>query len=145
MFYYEINGYGAHKKLCEDILIWFITKFYPRHKIDITVSHRGMKREGAYGYCDIMGGERHPRTFLIELQSNMDKRLYALTLLHELIHVKHWIDGTMRLNRGNRIYRGINVEEMDYSDQPHEVEAHENEEKYLLTFMCDSGRVWTGL
>jgi hypothetical protein len=86
MFYYDITGYGAHKKLCEDILIWFATKFYPRHKLDITVCHRGMKREGAYGYCDIEGEQRNPRTFLIELQSNMNKRLYALTLMHELIH-----------------------------------------------------------
>jgi hypothetical protein len=145
MFYYEINGYGAHKKLCEDILIWFIAKFYPRHKIDITVSHRGMKRDGAYGYCDIMGGERHPRTFLLELQSNMDKRLYALTLVHELVHVGQWIDGAMKLNRGKRIYRGITVDGLDYSDQPHEIEARDKEGKYLLAFVCDTGRVWTGL
>jgi hypothetical protein len=145
MFYYDITGYGAHKKLCEDILIWFATKFYPRHKLDITVCHRGMKREGAYGYCDIEGEQRNPRTFLIELQSNMDKRLYALTLMHELIHVKQWVDGTMRLRKGSRNYRGINVDELDYFDQPHEIEAKENEEKYLLTFMCDSGKVWSGL
>jgi hypothetical protein len=51
----------------------------------------------------------------------------------------------MRLRKGSRNYRGINVDELDYFDQPHEIEAKENEEKYLLTFMCDSGKVWSGL
>lgn len=135
MLYYEITGYGARKKLCEDILIWFATEFYPRHTLDITVYHHGLKREGVYGYCDIQGRQYNPRTFLIELQSNMDKRLYALTLIHELIHVKQWVDGTLKFKRGNKIYKGINVEEIDYFDQPHELEAHGNEEKYLLKYL----------
>ena len=94
MFYWEISGYGAHKYLCEDILCWFYNSFYPKHTIDITVNHRGLKREGVYGWCDISSDNTYkPRGFLIEIQSHMPKRLYAETLVHELIHVKQWIDG----------------------------------------------------
>lgn len=143
MLYFETNGYGYPKYLCEDILFWFAKTFYPRHNLDITVNHRGMKREGVYGWCDIMGGERHPRTFLIEIQSNLDKHTYATTLVHELIHVKQWVDGSLKLNKGSLVYRGIHVG--PEADQPHEVEAHEGEREYLLKFMCDSGRVWAGL
>tara|TARA_Y100000589_G_scaffold137456_1_gene131500 strand:- start:8252 stop:8683 length:432 start_codon:yes stop_codon:yes gene_type:complete len=143
MLYYEMNGYGFPKYLCEDILCWFAKSFYPRHKIDITVNHRGLKREGVYGWCDIMENERRPRTFLIEIQSNLDKRTYAETLVHELIHVGQWIDGDLTLKKGSLCYRGIVVgPEMT---EPHEVEAYEGERDHLLKFMCDSGRVWTGL
>jgi hypothetical protein len=143
MLYFETSGYGYPKYLCEDILMWFHSSFYPRHKIDITVNHRGMKREGVYGWCDIWGGERNPRTFLIEIQSNLDKYTYATTLVHELIHVKQWVDGNLKLDRGCLVYRGIHVG--PEQDQPHEIEAHEGEREYLLKFMCDSGRVWAGL
>jgi hypothetical protein len=124
--------------------MWFHTSFYPRHKIDITVNHRGLKREGVYGWCDILDRAYNPRSFLIEIQSNLDKRLYATTLVHELIHVKQWIDGNLKLKKGSLVYKGIDCSDGG-RDAPHEVEAHGNEEKYLLTFMCDSGRVWTGL
>jgi len=144
MFYWEVTGYGAHKHLCEDILCWFYTSFYPRHTIDITVNHRGMKREHVYGWCDIASEDTYrPRKFLIELQSNMPKRLYAETLVHELIHVKQWIDGDMKYRRGVRYYKGIEAPQFD--DAPHELEAYEGEREYLLKFLCDSGRVWSGL
>ena len=144
MLYFETTGYGYPKYLCEDILTWFSTTFYPRHTIDITVHHRGLKREGVYGWCDIMSNERNPRNFLIEIQSNLDKRLYATTLMHELIHVKQWVDGNLKLKKGSLVYKGIDCSSGGV-DAPHEVEAHGNEEKYLLHYMCDSGRVWTGL
>ena len=143
MLYFETSGYGYPKYLCEDILWWFAKSFYPRHKIDITVNHRGMKREGVYGWCDIMEKERKPRTFLIEIQSNLDKRTYAETLVHELIHVGQLIDGDLTLKQGTLCYKGRQVS--GDMDAPHEIEAHEGERDHLLKFMCDSGRIWTGL
>ena len=47
-------GYGYSKVLCEDITSWFVNNFFPRHKINVTVLHRGLKREHALGYCDVM-------------------------------------------------------------------------------------------
>jgi hypothetical protein len=141
MLYYEITGYGSRKKLCEDILIWFIKKYYPRHKIEIFVNHRGLKREHAVGFCDVLYRTYRPRSFLIEIQSNLEEYLYALTLIHELIHIKQWIDGSLKLKQGSRFYKGINVELMDYFSQPHEIEAHQKEEKYLTDFVRESGHL----
>ena len=65
----------------------FLNKFYPRHKIDVDIVHRGLKREGVYGYCDVVGEQYRPRHFLIELQPYMSRELYIKILFHELTHL----------------------------------------------------------
>ena len=121
------SGYGYSKKLCEDITSWFLNEFYPRHKISVDIVHRGLKRENALGYCDVEGDSYRPRHFLIELQSNMCKESYIKTLFHELTHLAQWVDGSLRFRHGKMRYCQEPVENYDYEDQPHEIEARENE------------------
>ena len=64
--YVSHSGYGYSKRRCEDITSWFITTFYPRHKLEVDIIHKGLKREGALGYCDWIGETRQPREFDIE-------------------------------------------------------------------------------
>jgi hypothetical protein len=91
MFSIDHSGYGYSKILCEDVTSWFLNRFFPRHKIDVTIIHRGLKREEVYGYCDVVEDSYRPREFLIELQTHMDTELYIKTLLHELTHLKQWV------------------------------------------------------
>ena len=123
----ETTGYGYHKRICEDVASWFLNKFLPRHKVYVEIVHRGLKREHVYGWCDYSGDSYRPREFLIELDTYMDQELYIKTLLHELVHLQQWVTGTLRSKRGKRYYGSINVEELDYEDQPHEIEAREQE------------------
>lgn len=123
MLYLETIGYGYSKKLCESVVNWFISKYLPRHKLDITVLHRGLKREGAYGYCDVSGLTYKPREFLIELDTHMEKNLYIQTLLHELYHVLQFVKGELKLKSSKRYFRGECVEELEYREQPHEIFA----------------------
>jgi hypothetical protein len=37
------------------------------------------------------------------------------------------VNGTLRAKRGKRYYNSINVEDIEYWDQPHEIEAREQE------------------
>ena len=122
------SGYGYSKLLCEDITSWFISTFYPRHIIDLSVVHRGLKREKAYGYCDMTGRDSRPRDFVIELDTHMDKELYTKTLLHELFHLMQWINGSLRYKRGKMSFLDEPVEKYQYEDQPHEIAAREAEE-----------------
>ena len=85
--YITHSGYGYSQRRCQDITSWFIKTFYPKHKLDVDIIHRGLLREGAFGYCDCTGGWWRPREFVIELHTNMDKELYTKTLLHELFHM----------------------------------------------------------
>jgi hypothetical protein len=131
------EGYGFSKRLCEDVVCWFVSKYLPRHKLEIEVLHRGMKREGAYGYCDVAGGHYNPREFLIELDTHMDKETYITVLLHELYHILQFVSGELKLKSSKRYYKGECMEDLEYYEQKHEISARWNErilyQEYLTT------------
>lgn len=125
----EITGYGYSKRLCEDIVCWFLNEYLPRHKIHLKILHRGLNREKAYGFCDCIEYKRNPREFLIELNTYMKKDIYIRTLLHELVHLRQWTKGDLYLKKGKLFYKNVSIDECGYWKQPHEIEAHEWEEK----------------
>ena len=131
------SGYGYSKRTCEDVTSWYLNKNYPRHKIDVDIVHRGLKRDGVVGYCDVIGRSYRPRHFLIELQTDMCKELYIKTLFHELTHLAQWVDGSLRFTHGKMCYCQEPVENYDYEDQPHEIEAREQEEILYDLYMND--------
>ena len=55
MSYIFHSGYGYSQKRCEDITHWFLSEFFPRHKIVVEIEHKGLKRDGVVGYCDVIG------------------------------------------------------------------------------------------
>lgn len=129
------SGYGYRKRVCEDVTAWFLNKFFPRHKIHIEIVHRGLNREQVYGYCDVMGETYRPRHFLIELNTHMHEELYIQTLLHELTHLKQWVVGSLRLRSGKMYYGKECMENVDYWEQAHEIEARYMEETLYLEYL----------
>ena len=138
MSYITHSGYGYRKLLCEDVTTWFLNRFFPRHKIHVNILHRGLKREGVNGYCDIVGEQYRPRQFLIELDTYMDEELYIQTLLHELTHLRQWVVGSLRVRYGKLCYSKEPVEKYEYWYQPHEVEAREQEETLYLEYLLET-------
>lgn len=136
------HGYGYRKRICEDVTCWFLNKFLPRHKIELEILHRGLKREFVHGWCDYVGESYRPRHFLIELDTYMDEELYIKTLLHELTHLKQWVIGSLRMRRGKMHYDKEPVEFYDYWHQPHEIEAREQEETLYLEYLFEKNG-WT--
>jgi hypothetical protein len=132
------EGYGFSKRLCEDVVCWFVSKYLPRHKLEIEVLHRGMKREGAYGYCDVAGETVRPRSFLIELDTHMDKETYTKTLIHELYHVLQFCKGELKLKSSKRYYKGECMEDLEYYEQPHEIAARWNERILYQQYLTDT-------
>ena len=129
------EGYGFSKRLCEDVVCWFVSKHLPRHKLEIEVLHRGMKREGAYGYCDVAGRHYNPREFLIELDTHLDKETYITVLLHELYHILQFVSGELKLKSSKRYYKGECMEDLEYYEQPHEIAARWNEKVLYGEYM----------
>ena len=76
-----------------------------------------------------------PRSFLIELQSNMYKFVYTQILFHELVHVEQWVRGDLQFRQGKLCYSEVPIDNFDYRDQPHEVEAREMEKKLFVSYM----------
>ena len=144
------HGYGYSKNLCEDVTSWFLSTFFPRHKIDLVIIHRGLRREKVWGYCDMVDERKLPRQFIIELCTYMDEELYIKTLLHELTHLAQWVRGSLRVRYGKMCYSKEPVEKWDYWHQPHEIEAREEEERLYEWYLIDkqgvpAGKVSTGL
>ena len=137
----ETSGYGYRKRVCEDVATWFLNKFLPRHRLDVRIVHRGLKREGVYGWCDFEDDYKRPRSFLIELQSFMNQEDYIQTLLHELVHLRQWVNGSLQLRYGKMCYCKDPVEKYEYEHQPHEIEAREQEVTLYLEYMSERSPV----
>ena len=131
------SGYGYSKKRCKTITNWFITKFLPRHKITLDVVHRSLVKEDCFGFCDVVNNNSRPRDFTIELHSKMNEVDYTKTLLHELVHLKQWIDNKLTLKSGKMYYNGSKVSDMNYYDQPHEIEAFTMQESLYKQYVFD--------
>ena len=140
--YISTSGYGYSKKRSQSVATWFINQYFPRHKLFLDIHHRGMKREDTFGYLDCVGSQSRPRMFLIELQSNMDVVQYTKTLLHELVHLKQWVEGSLRLKSGRFNWKGVDISGMDYLSQPHEEEAFRMEETLYNRYVFDIFAVW---
>lgn len=131
----ETSGYNYSKKRCQRIVNWFISKNLPKHKLEIVVHHRGMLRDGVWGWVYSTDCNWRPRAFEIEMHNQMTPEHYTQTLLHELWHVYQHVTGSLKDKHGKRLWRGIDYTETDYSEQPWEIQAHQMEsvlyEKYL--------------
>ena len=147
MYQLAISGYGYRKRVCEDVVDWFITKFLPRHKLHIGIEHRGLIREDALGFCDIdsdYGDINRPRDFSIDLQSHLPQELYIITLLHELVHLRQWVRGQLKYRSGRLLFNTQRVSEIPYHNQPHEIEAYALEYRLYLDYMFDTTGNWYG-
>ena len=132
------EGYGFSKRLCEDVVCWFVSKHLPRHKLEIEVLHRGLNREGALGYCDITEGSVRPRSFLIELNTYLNKETYTKVLLHELYHILQFVSGELKLKASKRYYKGECMEDLEYWEQKHEISARHREGILYQEYLTDT-------
>lgn len=129
------SGYKYSRRRCEGIVTWFVEKYLKRHKIAIEVLHRGLLREGVYGWCSVIDCNWRPRTFLIELHNQMNTEEYTKTLFHELYHILQHIRGDLRNKRGIRCWKGINCDDLEYEEQPWELEANLKEEELYQEYL----------
>ena len=72
---------------------WFVNEYLPRYKLFINVDHKGLLREGIFGWVWATDCDHRPREFEIELHNRMDVDHYTKTLLHELWHVYQHVKG----------------------------------------------------
>ena len=127
MLYLTHSGYNYSKKRCTSIVNWFMDKYLPRHKVIVNVDHKGILREGVFGWAWVADCDHRPRDFEIEIHNRMSPELYTETLLHELWHVYQYVTGQLKDKYNKRYWKGIDHSETDYEDQPWEKEAHKME------------------
>jgi hypothetical protein len=137
MLFLDTTGYGYSKRLCEDVVCWFVSKYLPRYKLEIEVLHRGLKKDGVVGYCDIAGETYKPREFLIELDTHMDKKTYVRVLLHELYHLQQWVKGELKLKASKKYFKGECMDDLQYWQQSHEIFAYWNDKILYQEYLND--------
>lgn len=138
-----LSGYNYSKRRCERIVNWFISKEFPKHHLEITVNHRGMLRDGVYGWICVTDCDWRPRAFEIEMHNQMTPEHYTTVLLHELWHLYQHVKGALRDKRGKRHWRGIDHSLTDYEDQPWEQQAFQMEEvlyEEYLNYLTDTNQ-----
>ena len=117
---------------------WFVDRYLPHHKLVINVDHKGLLREGIFGWVWAADCDHRPRDFEIELHNRMDPEHYTKTLLHELWHVYQHVKGSLKDKRGKRFWRGIDCSKIDYEDQPWEQQALQMEEILFEEYLTNS-------
>ena len=136
MLYLDQAGKGR-RRLSKDVVMWFMGKYHPRHNIEVSLLHRGLLREGVYGWCSVQDCDHRPRSFLIEIHNRLDDKTFIKVLLHELWHVKQFVTGDMRDKKGKKHWKGVDISNVDYDDDPSEIEATKLEIPLYYEYMLD--------
>jgi hypothetical protein len=135
MLFLSISGSKAPRRHCESVVKYFCDKYLKRYKIEIEVLHRGLLREGVYGWCSVTDCDWRPRSFLIEIHNRLSEEDYIKTLLHEMQHILQHIRGDLRDKRGIRCWKGIDCSGLDYEEMPWEQEAHSMENFLYIQYL----------
>ena len=127
MLYLTTSGYNYSHKRCVSIVSWFVDKYLPNHKIFVNVDHKGLLREGVFGWAWVVPPDHRPREFEVEIHNRLTPEDYTSTLLHEMWHVYQHVTGQLKDKYNKRYWKGIDHSETNYDDQPWEKEAHRME------------------
>lgn len=121
------SGHKTRKKLCSKVVEWFYSNYLIEYDATIEVLHRGLIHEGVYGYCDVVDDDY--KEYLIEIHNKLTKEEYIKCLIHELVHVHQFCTGSLEIKSCKRYYKGVCMDDLDYENQDHEIEAHKREEE----------------
>ena len=66
--------------------------------------------------------------FAISISDKLSMKNLALTLAHEMVHVKQMVKGHLRQSEEGMVWRGKLMGEVKYLDQPWEIEAFSKQE-----------------
>lgn len=105
------GGTPNQRKYAESMAVYVCRKFGMTPSIEI--NFRRMSNDTNYGYaCHLEDNE-----YEIDIKRTLTMRDMLTTLAHELVHVKQYVRGEMP----------DIIDEGEYWDRPHEIEAHGRE------------------
>lgn len=97
---------------------------------------KNLKKRNGYRGSAVWDDRNHrPKSFTIEVDDNLTKRVSIATMIHEMVHVKQYAKGELKdymrsycIKRWGS--REVNVLKIRYREYPWEKEAYAFEEKY---------------
>lgn len=117
--------YGKPNKISDDLMdnaILFASEFLELNET-IEVDFEGVIAQGHCGHCDYDEDE-----VTVFINPKMKKSEIIITLFHELVHAKQFVDGRLIMGEGRRPSRWMGNEcDLPYAEAPWELEAFELE------------------
>lgn len=98
------------------------------------------KGSNEYAYCDWVFENHCSRDFIITLDKRLSRKETLLAIAHEMVHVKQYAKGELKdYFRPSRMigWKGekFSAEEIDYWEQPWEIEAYGREKGLYIKFI----------
>ena len=100
------------EEIISDVIAFGSEQLFP-HEDDVYINIQAIRRTGVCGDCMY----EDDNEFTIRLNKSLSLSELVTTVLHELVHVKQYLEG-MEMNS-----------DLDYWDRPHEIEAHSKEKE----------------
>ena len=102
--------------ICEAIA-YGVSKLFP-HEDDVFINIQAIRKQGVCGDCMF----EDDNEFTIRLNKSIFFSDLITTVLHELVHVKQYLEGMEMVN------------DLPYDERPHEIEAHALEKELTEGF-----------
>lgn len=108
-------------------------------ELSITVSFRKFEEKKDYAVCYPKDSYVRSKKFSILVNQDLHKRLMLQTLAHEMVHVKQYRKGElseyMNHDKAKWLGKQINLDEVNYFEQPWEIEANGRELSLYYQFL----------
>ena len=91
------------------------------------------------GLCiiDEYNNQNKPRSFTIEISKNQSKLEILNAVAHEMVHVKQYVYGELNEQMSSWLGQKIDCDEVDYFEQPWEVEAYNLEAFLTVMYLSE--------
>ena len=106
------------------------SRLYPKIELRIELVKNLMKNEKIYGDAIWEDDERYPKEFTIRADASQPLRRVLETIAHEMVHVKQYAKDELHeytMKKGHRYKGEFFPDNLDYWDEPWEIEAHGRE------------------
>lgn len=115
------------------------TRLYQKISLDIVIRKDLQKREQMYGSCDWLDHNERPKFYEIELDDQMSFKNTAITICHELIHLKQFAKGQLKdyghSEKARWMQTIVNHERVKYHNLPWEKEAYALQNKVFIKML----------
>ena len=109
---FESKFASAKEQIISDVIAFGSDQLFP-HEDDVYINIQAIRRTGVCGDCMY----EDDNEFTIRLNKSLSLSDLITTVLHELVHVKQYLEGMVMEN------------DLPYDQRPHEVEAHSKEKE----------------
>lgn len=136
----------------KETIQWFIKKFglgrFRSLRIEVLFTKNLKKKSNGYAFTTWVDEHANPRDFEIEIDldhAQNGRFEFISTILHEMVHVKQFLTRDLRDTPfvDRVLWKGelMNAAEIDYMDQPWEIEAYTLEETLTEEFLGQT-EIW---